>query len=158
MAFQFIDIDRIEGKEIDLVIKEKTPAEPAKNYVPSYTFNIVLHGTDIKAGGINLRVKHNDNTYYGGNIGYGVDEEHRGHHYASKACLLVKEAAIAHGLDYLIITCDPENIASRKTCEYLGAELLEIAMLPEDNEMYLEGKRIKCRYRWDLQPGYLKGN
>lgn len=126
--FEFLDIDRIEGEEIDLILVKKTPANPSKDYFPCYLLNIVLHGSNTKTGSI---------PYYGGNIGYGISEEHRGHHYASKACILLKETAKTHGLDYLIITCDPDNIPSRKTCEYLGAELLEIAILPKDNEMYL---------------------
>jgi predicted acetyltransferase len=45
------------------------------------------------------------------------------------------------------ITCNPDNWASRRTCELAGAELVEIVDLPEDNDMYRKGKRRKCRYR-----------
>jgi predicted acetyltransferase len=48
------------------------------------------------------------------------------------------------------ITCDPDNIASRKTCELAGARLVEIVDLPEDTDMYREGMRQKCRYRIDV--------
>lgn len=106
--FEFLDIYRISGEEIDLILVKKTPADPSKNYFPCYLFNILLHGSNTKVGAILLRISHNDNTYYGGNIGYGINEEHRGHHYASKACLLLMEVAKTHGLDYLIITCDPQ--------------------------------------------------
>ena len=41
----------------------------------------------------------------------------------------------------LYITCNPDNIPSRKTCEKLGLILEEIVDLPEDNEMYKEGER-----------------
>ncbi len=54
------------------------------------------------------------------------------------------------GFEQVWITCDPNNYASRRTCERLGAELVEIIDLPEDNEMYLDGERQKCRYRLRL--------
>jgi tagatose 1,6-diphosphate aldolase len=50
----------------------------------------------------------------------------------------------------LYITCTPNNTPSRKTCEKLGLKLLEIAELPTDNDMYLEGERYKCIYEWIL--------
>lgn len=149
--FEFKKIDRIEGDEIDLVLNKTIPADPSKGYLPCYIFDISPHGTDEKAGVINLRIGFNPNIHYGGNIGYGVFEEYRGRHYAAKACLLVRELSMQHGMESLIITCDPDNVPSRKTCEYIGAELLEITELPEWTEMYKMGKKIKCRYRFDLR-------
>ena len=151
--FEFKDISRIESAEIDLVLSETREAVPEKEYLPCYVFDICPHGTDVKAGIISLRVGYNRNIHYGGNIGYGVFEEFRGHHYASKACLLLEDLARGHGHKHLIITCDPDNMASRKTCEYLGAVLIEIIELPEWTEMYQMGKKVKCRYRWDITGG-----
>jgi len=48
------------------------------------------------------------------------------------------------------ITCNPDNAASRRTCELAGAVLVEIVDLPEDIDMYQEGERQKCRYRLEL--------
>jgi tagatose 1,6-diphosphate aldolase len=50
----------------------------------------------------------------------------------------------------LWITCNPENIASRRTCEAAGADFVEIVDLPSDIDMYQEGERQKCRYRLKL--------
>lgn len=148
--FEFKKIDRIVGKEIDLVLNELRPADPSKGYLPSYVFDITPHDTQEKAGLIDIRIGYNPNIHYGGNIGYSVFEEYRGQHYAAKACLLLKELAKHHGMESLIITCDPDNLPSRRTCEYIGAELLEIVELPEWTEMFRMGKKIKCRYRFDL--------
>lgn len=102
-------------------------------------------------GTCDLRIGHNLNTYYGGNIGYRVQEEYRGHNYAGKACLLLFQLAKKHNMDYLVITCNPDNYASRKTCEYVGCHLVEITELPEDNNMRLEdGETEKCIYRIEL--------
>ncbi len=148
--FEFKDIAKIEGKDIDLILAKKAEAIPAKGYLPCYIFNICPHGTVIEAGEISLRIGYNENIHYSGNIGYFVKEDFRGNHFAAKGCLLLKKLAQEHDLAELIITCDPDNYASRKTCEYVGAELQEIMDLPEWTEMYQHGKRVKCRYKWDI--------
>ena len=48
------------------------------------------------------------------------------------------------------ITCTPDNDASARTIELAGGKYLETARIPEDNEMYLEGKRQVKIYRVDL--------
>jgi len=53
-------------------------------------------------------------------------------------------------LNPLWITCNPDNLASRKTCEIAGGVMMEIVDLPEHNIMYKQGERQKCRYRFDL--------
>lgn len=50
----------------------------------------------------------------------------------------------------LWMTCSPDNLASRCTCELLGAVFVETVDLPEDIDMYREGERQKCRYRLQL--------
>ena len=101
-------------------------------------------------GYCDLRIGHNEKTYIGGNIGYGIKGEYRGHHYAAKACELLFKQAKKHSMDYLIITCDPENIASSRICEIAGGKFLEIATVPKDNEMYAEGKREVKIFKFDI--------
>ena len=56
-----------------------------------------------------------------------------------------------HNMSYLYITCNPDNIPSRKTLEYLKGELLEIAELPEDSDMRVNyGDTEKCIFKFDL--------
>ena len=150
-VFSFLHEQRIVGDEgVDLLLEAERPADEEKGYVPSYEYAIVLHGTDQKIGGICLRIGDNENTYYGGHIGYGVDEGYRGHGYATKACRLLRDLAVEHGVKELLITCNPENTASRRTCENLGADLVGELLLPEHNEMYQEGERRKLQFRWTL--------
>ena len=145
----FYEVDDLRTHEIFLKLNETCEAKPEKRWLPAYYFDIcLLDGTSI--GGCDLRIGHNDKTYIGGNIGYSVKEEYRGHHYAGKACKLLFEQAKKHGMDYLIITCDPTNTASAKTCEYAGGEYVETAEIPEDNEMYAEGKRQVMVYRFTI--------
>ena len=145
----FYDTDDLKNQEILLRLERTCEAQPEKRWVPMYYFDICLpDGTKI--GHCDLRIGHNDKTYIGGNIGYGIDEPFRGHRYAAKACALLFQLARKHGMDYVIITCDPSNAASSRTCQLAGGKYMETADIPEDNEMYAEGKRQVMIYRFDL--------
>lgn len=147
--FQFIDPGLLVDGELELALIETTPADPARERLPAYLFEMRVGGR--KAGGLNLRIGNTHSiVMYGGHIGYGIEPGFRGHHYAERACRLVLSLAKAHGLDTLWITCNPDNWPSRRTCERLGATLVEIVDLPEDNDQYRRGERQKCRYRLDL--------
>ena len=128
------------------------PAEPEQGKVLTEHYFIVDKNSQEKAGAIRLRLSNQEDILlYAGHIGYNVDETHRGRHYAAYACLDLKPIAIRHGFMELWITCDPNNWPSRRTCERIGAELIEIIDLPEDLDMYLDGERQKCRYRWRIE-------
>ena len=143
------DVAGLSDGEICLRLIASTPAVLEKDFFPAYKFNICLFdGAPI--GRCDLRFGHNAKTYIGGNIGYSVDEAYRGHHYAAKACRLLFGLAKRHGFDHLFITCDPENAPSYKTCEAVGGKLLEIAAVPEDDELYERGMRKVCVFRFDL--------
>lgn len=145
----FFDVADLKTDEIYLKLTRTCEEQPEKRWLPAYYFDIcLLDGTPI--GKCDLRIGHNEKTYIGGNIGYEIDESYRGHHYAAKACGLLFQLAKKHGLEYLIITCDPSNAASYKTCERAGGKFIEITDIPEDNEMYAEGKRQVRIYRFEL--------
>jgi predicted acetyltransferase len=149
--FAFLDPGKLVDGDFELVLIEKSPEDPVSNYVPAYKFRMQTEGQGEEIGSIELRI---GNTHqlvmYGGHIGYSVHPEHRGCHYAARACRLLLPLARQHGLNTLWITCNPDNHASRRTCELAGARLVEIVDLPEDIDMYRQGERQKCRYRLDL--------
>ena len=129
---------------------KSSQARPEKGWVPAYYFTICLpDGTPV--GGCDLRIGHTRKTYLGGNIGYTIFPDFRGHHYAEKACRLLFELARRHGLPCVIITCSPDNLPSRRTCERLGGRLLEIAELPEDHDLRRDlGYTHVCVFRYEL--------
>jgi|SRR5690554_1089785 len=148
--FEFKNFDYFTNEEIDLVIDEKAPANEKKGYVPAYKYNITLHKSKEVIGKIDIRIGYNEGIYYGGNIGYTIYEPFRGHNYAYKACKIIKQVAMAHNMSKLYITCNPENIPSRKICEKLGLTLIKIIDLPKDNALYKDGERKICIYEWEL--------
>lgn len=145
----FFDTAFLKNDEIQLLLEKTADGDEKRNWVPAYHFSICSPG-GTKMGICDLRIGHNDNLYYGGHIGYTVFPEYRGNHYAGKACLLLFQLALKHNMDYLYITCNPDNYASRKTCEYAGGKLLEIAELPEGNDMRDNGEFEKCIYKFTL--------
>jgi len=148
----FFDAHELKTNEIFLKLVETVEANPEKRWVPVYRFNICLVSDASEIGHCDFRVGNTEKLYFGGNIGYKICEKYRGNHYAGKACLLLFDLARKHGMDYLYITCNPENIASRKTCEFAGGVLESTIDLPTDNDMYMyDGERRKCIYRFNLK-------
>ena len=145
----FLDTTFLKNDEIYLQLDRTAEGDPVKGWVPAYHFSICLpDGTAI--GKCDFRIGHNQKLYYGGNIGYGVDEPYRGHHYAGKACKLLFELAKKHELGYVYITCNVTNAASARTCEYAGGKLVAVETLPEDNDMYKDGVRQVKVYRFEV--------
>jgi len=63
------------------------------------------------------------------------------------SCFYHWHAVCDNALDYR----SPDNIASTRTCELVGAKFVEIVNQPADTDMYQQGERQKCRYRLNLQ-------
>ena len=145
----FADTDFLRNDEIYLSLDRLAEGDPVKGWVPAYHFVIcLLDGTPV--GKCDLRIGHNEKLYIGGNIGYSVDESYRGHHYAGKACKLLFELAKKHELGYVYITCNVNNAASARTCEWAGGRLVATEPVPEDSDMYLRGYRHVYVYRFEL--------
>jgi len=125
---------------IRLILRETAEAVPEKNYVPRYSFDIALSDGTV-VGECSLRVGHNRLTWFGGNIGYGIHEPYRGHRYAARACALLFGLASMHGMDYVIISCNPLNAASERTILLSGGMLVDETDVPEDTEQYRRGSR-----------------
>jgi len=144
----FIILPEQSDGVISLICQEIHSANSEKNWVPVYLFDILKNGE--KVGGINLRIGYNEMLYYGGNIGYRVDEAHRGNGYAVRACRLLVAAAKAHSMTKLFITNEYRNAASMRVCEKLGARLLRTAPVPEWHDLYKKGDRFLNIYEWNI--------
>ena len=147
----FADVNVIEGETIDLHCSYILEANVEKGYVPAYCFEIAPHGELQTVGRIDLRLGYTEKTYYGGNIGYGLQQAWRGHGYAAEACRMLLPLIRRHGMKRVVITCRPDNLPSCGTCENLGAMYVRRLVLPEHTELYQKGDREIVIYHWDVK-------
>lgn len=69
-----------------------------------------------------------------------------GNRYAAKALSLLLPLGFRCGLRQIVITCQPDNLASRRTCLLAGGVFAGIVSVPCWHEMYLTGRKEVCRY------------
>ncbi len=135
---------------IDLIPLDLYPPEKEMGFGRNYDFMIAEHGRRYEIGRISLRVGESPCVYYFGHIGYHIDPPYRGHHYARRACELLRPLIALHGKESVVITCDPDNWPSRRTCIGLGCELERTVDVPLEIQRKWEISAVKCRYIWRM--------
>ena len=134
--------------KLELLTNEKENLP--RGWKPYYIYLIMVDHIDV--GRIVLREGSNEERYYDGHIGYTIEKEYRGHHYSKDACLLLFDKAKEKGFKQLMITCSPDNIASRKIIESLPFKYLETKEVPAClKKDFDQGDYIKRIYCLDLE-------
>jgi len=123
--YAFITPPVMVDNDLSLELKKTVPYNPEKGWVPVYIFSMININLQAVMGSIDLRVGLTEKLrIFGGHIGFDVNEPYRGHRYAARSCRLLLPFARTLKINPVLITCAPDNIASRKTIESLGAELV----------------------------------
>ena len=128
-----------------------TPGDDQRGFVPAYHFRIVAsQGIDV--GHINVRFGNTQHLRLcAGHIGYHIRPEHRGQGFAAQACLAIADFVSSLFKDGdVIITCDPDNIASIKTIEHIGGVFIDEVDVSEQEPQFEQGTTRKKRYRWPV--------
>ena len=151
-AFKFLPPGRLVDGDLELILVEKRPADSLGGHVPTYEFAMRPVGQNTNMGHISLRIGNDENLEkYAGHIGYNVTPAYRGHRYAARSCQLILPLARRHEIHPIWITCNPDNMASRRTCEIVGARFVETVEVPRKfYHLYKKSDRIKRRYRIDF--------
>jgi len=142
-----IPTETLSFGQVRLRFVQIVPGDPQHGFVPAYHFRIVREdGTDV--GHISFRVGDTDHVCVcAGHIGFEILQPFRGHGYALDACCalgpFVRSVSGA-----VIITCDPDNAASIRTIERLGARFMDEVAVPPHDPHFLRGSRSKRRYEW----------
>lgn len=133
-------------EDMELKLLEYVNENLPQGFAPYTIYNIIVENQEV--GRITLREGSDDERYFEGHIGYSIYDDYQGHSYAYQACLLLKEKI---DKDHVIITCDPENIASLKTIEKLGCEYLETKSIPKHLKvLFTQEENVKKIYKWNL--------
>ena len=134
-------------KEVTLQFCKAVLGQPSRELVPNFNFRILTaDGSDV--GHINFRIGRTQHVQLcAGHIGFEVAKPFRGHRYALQACLAIAPLVRCF-YKAVIITCDPDNLASKKTIERLAVEFLDEVDVPTHDPHYQRGSRTKRRYQW----------
>jgi predicted acetyltransferase len=143
--------DTTRAQLLDQLAKEpRGHTAPVGGIAPAYRFWIHQYPLQFAhapiAGAVSLRISDSfDIIEYFGHIGYHVFPLSRGQHLAERACRLILPFARAHGMKHLWITCNPDNVPSKRTLERLGAQYIETVNVPTEHPLF-ERAQKKCRY------------
>ncbi|MEU8818679.1 GNAT family N-acetyltransferase [Actinoplanes sp. NPDC048796] len=111
---------------IERLLAEEDTAVPAAQGWVHCTYRWIVED-DRYLGAIALRHTLNDILLnYGGHIGYSVRPAARRRGLATWAVAKMLDEARKLGLDRVLITCDPDNVASARTIESNGGLLEDI--------------------------------
>ena len=141
------DTSHLTDGEVRLALRQYQWGSAYVGGLPSYFFKIVdADEARRELGHCDLRIGLHPEIAYSGNIGYRVYRPHRGHHYALKASRLLMHFLYELGQSECLITCDPDNAASRRTLEELGGQLVATVDVPAGTACYKAGDRRKCQF------------
>ncbi len=139
--------ESLSSGEVVLRLGQIVPGDPSREFVPYFHFRIFSpEGSDV--GHINFRIGDTEHIRVcAGHIGFGIAEPFRGRSYALQACHAIAPF-VRSVYEAVTITCDPDNFASKRTIEKLGAEFVGEVAVPSHDPHYQRGSRTKRRYRW----------
>ncbi len=126
---------------LSIKVRDYTPENPEKGFVPCYYISIFLD--EEHAGNILLRTRPWQNVVWAGNIGYRIFPKFRGRNLLTPALYLMEDLGRHLGNDYWIIANKEWNYASRTVCEKLACTYLGCFELPEDSDLRIEGEDEK---------------
>jgi len=140
--------NRLRHGKVTVIFDRVTAGDTRRGFVPGYMFK-VFNARAVEVGYFHLRIGDTEHIRMAaGHIGYEVYQRHRGNGYAGDACLAAAPW-VAYVSGTVLITVDPDNIASIRTVERIGAIFLDEVDVPEGDPHYQRGSYRKRRYQWE---------
>ena len=134
------------GEGFTLRLAASGERDPESGIEAGCSFDIMPQGSRRSAGYVSLRLGESPELYYLGHIGYRVYEGYRGQGYAARAVQRLIPVMRGLGLGNIVITTDPDNLPSRRTCEKLGCVLERVTRVPAKYQPVCMMSTAKCRY------------
>ena len=120
---------------IKLTAHREMPTDP--KYVPSSLYYAYDEERNIMVGAVNIRHYLNDKLLFdGGHIGNGVRPSERRKGYGTLIISLALKECKKLGIDKVLITCNKDNIGSKKSIINNGG-ILENEVIDEDGKKVL---------------------
>jgi predicted acetyltransferase len=96
-----IEPENLRDGELRLELDRYIAADPEREWLSTYHFNMIRTGSSVVAGNINLRIGNPERIVrYRGHIGYSVKPEYRAHRFATRSVRLL--------MPYRLIAIDSE--------------------------------------------------
>ncbi len=120
-------------------LQQKERSQLVQGRVPNADFWLIENGEFV--GRLNLRYElDSDLLKFGGHIGYEVRPSRRKQGYGTRMLQLGLEKAKAAGIHKVLVTCDENNIGSKKIIEHNGGQF--------ENAVPIDGSAIKKLRYW----------
>ena len=146
-TFVFQDPPDMRDGDLALSLAGRQSAAESIWQVPAYIFHMWHVSSDLPVGRVTFRAEDTEwIVHYSGHIGYRVEEPYRGRRYAERSCRMLLPFIRMHRQE-VWITCAPDNFASRRTIERLGAKFVQTVEVPPEYPLPEGVMRQKCRYR-----------
>lgn len=100
-----------------------------QGYVATSTFWLIDNN---EVAGV-TRIRHQE-VEYAGHIGYDISPAYRNRGYGTQILKLALSEAVKLGIKDIIVTCNIDNIHSKKVIENNNGELLGVVFDPEESE------------------------
>lgn len=118
-------LEEVDGKRIKLRLDTFIEERKDKGLPPAILYHIILKKTGEIIGHCSAKIGYNEILYYAGHIGFSVKEEHRGKGYAVEAVNLIRKVFKLNNMNWIYITNNPDNHASIRVCEKVGAKFIK---------------------------------
>ena len=117
------------------------PATRPEGFVPSTTLLCIRKADERLVGMIDIRHELNDHLLnFGGHIGYSVRPDERQKGYAKAMLHMALQEVTRLNIDRVLVTCNRDNEASRRTILACGGVL--------ENEIWDEGDKTFVQRYW----------
>lgn len=132
-----------DPENFDYYLENLVLKEPKNGYVPDSVLFLLDEDRNRLLGAVNIRHYLNDKLLFdGGHIGDGIRPSERRKGYATKMISLALEECKKLGINKVLITCDKDNIGSKKSIINNGGV--------KENEVIDDEGNIVERYWIDL--------
>ena len=133
---------------IELVLSGRDETDAECGILDSYVFDLFLKNSRTRIGYVSVRLGESPHLYYLGHIGYRIQPDFRGNGSAGQACELILPLLRRISKSNLVITTDPDNIPSVRTCEKLGCFRERTVPVPAAYRAVCSGSTQKIRFIW----------
>jgi len=148
--FESEKFDKLYGDIVDLNLS-LTKRGTSSYKFPTYCFDIVLHNSSTVIGSVVYSVVPDSFEGHNDNVSLSLKEGYNLKSVKYECCQLIKKVAKFHESKILYLTCPPDDFATRKVFESLGAILKEIKTFTFLDDDGVRKTKENCIWIWNLE-------